>query len=126
MRRSGSSQATFTKPTQAEAMNASAGSPQERDRKIRLARRMRAGVISAGVAGSLGLAGGIAVTATNHSTGHSTDSATGKDQASRQLSDDDSDDSESSGRSAPLGGTQAPPSLQQGLGGSSHGSTGGS
>jgi hypothetical protein len=94
-----------------------------RDAHLRLVRRLRVGVVSAGVVGSLGVAGVVASSAT--ATPESRDrpdgaSGTARDHAFSQWQDDSGQGSED-----PWGQPAQPPGLQQGFG-PSHGSTGGS
>lgn len=84
---------------------------------------MRIGLVSAGVAGSLGVAGVVASSASaTTEKGDRPDSAAGtaRDDSLSQWDDDSGQTSED-----PLGQPAQPPDLQQGFG-SSHGSTGGS
>ena len=94
-----------------------------RDAHLRLVRRLRVGVVSAGVLGSLGVAGVVAssasATAENEDRPHSP-SGTARDDSFSQWQDDSGQTSED-----PWGQPAQPPGLQQGFG-PSHGSTGGS
>ena len=94
-----------------------------RDAHLRLVRRLRIGVVSAGVAGSLGVAGVVASSATA-----TTENRDGPDRASGTARDDSfSEWQDDSGQTSedPWGQPVPPPGLQQGFG-PSHGSTGGS
>ena len=93
-----------------------------RDAHLRLVRRLRIGVVSAGVVGSLGVAGVVASSAT-------TENRDRPDRASGTARDDSfsewQDDSGQTSEEDPWGQPVPPPGLQQGFG-PSHGSTGGS
>lgn len=94
-----------------------------RDAHLRLVRRLRVGVVSAGVVGSLGVAGVVASSASATSEDRERpDSASGtaSDDSFSQWEDDSGQSSEDS-----WGQPAQPPGLQQGFG-PSHGSTGGS
>ena len=93
-----------------------------RDAHLRLVRRLRIGVVSAGVVGSLGVAGVVASSATA-----TTENRDGPDRASGTARDDSfSEWQDDSGQTSEDPWDQpVPPGLQQGFG-PSHGSTGGS
>jgi hypothetical protein len=94
-----------------------------RDARLRLVRRLRIGVVSAGVVGSLGLAGVVASGASaDPETRNRPDNASGtaRDDSFAQRDDDSGQTSED-----PWGQPAQPPDLQRGFG-QSHGSTGGS
>ena len=94
-----------------------------RDAHLRLVRRLRVGVVSAGVVGSLGVAGVVASSAsadTENGDRPDSTSGTARDDSLSQWEDDSGQTSED-----PWGQPAQPPGLQQGFG-SSHGSTGGS
>lgn len=114
------------------------GSPARRDSHLRLVRRVRLGVVSAGVLGSLGVAGAVAASA--EPTASSTPSPSVSTPTSAGSGDGDANGQWQSARSArrPSPGEQTQqqsktrtqprhetPSLQQGYG-QAHGSTGGS
>jgi hypothetical protein len=97
-------------------------SPQARDARLRLVGRLRVGLVSVGIAGSLGVAGVAAVSSQDASADPSPSSLTrsGPGDVSRGETDRDEQ---------PAGADDAhqstPPTLQQGYG-SAHGSTSGS
>ena len=100
-------------------MATSYDTPDRRDRNVKISRRMRAGMISAAVLGSLGFAG-YAASSTTHSP--SVVAASSSPQVIRWVHGDDGEDY-STVQSSTSG---AAPSLQPGLGGSSHATTSGS
>ena len=94
-----------------------------RDARLRLVRRLRIGVVSAGVVGSLGVAGVVASSAsatTENQDRPDGASSSARDDSFSQWQDDSGQASED-----PWGQPVQPPGLQQGFG-PSHGSTGGS
>jgi len=94
-----------------------------RDARLRLVRRLRIGVVSAGVVGSLGVAGVVASSAsatTENQDRPDGASSSARDDSFSQWQDDSGQASED-----PWGQPAQPPGLQQGFG-PSHGSTGGS
>jgi hypothetical protein len=94
-----------------------------RDAHLRLVRRLQVGVVSAGVVGSLGVAGIVASSASaTTENGERPDDASGtaRDDSFSEWQDDSGQTSED-----PWGQPAQPPGLQQGFG-PSHGSTGGS
>jgi len=101
--------------------------PEQRDARLRRTRRLRAGVVGAGVLGSLGVATVVAVPALAHTaaavSGQQVDDGDGE-SFSRWQQDTGSTTDQEQDQQDPWGLSQAP-DLQQG-GGTPHGSTGGS
>lgn len=117
-------------------MTPSEPSADRRDADLRLVHRLRVGLVSAGVLGSLGVAGVVAASAgerVSADPSRPVDPVPQQGQAQVQGApqDDDSfsewndDGGDGQQPTDPWGQQQPPPSLQQGFG-SSHGSTGGS
>ena len=111
-----------------------------RDRDVRLTRRLRAGMVSAGVLGSFGVAGMVGYaavhagqagsTAVPTSQGNGTTSPQSSGQTSQQFLGEGDDGGEQGddggGQLANPFSNQAPPQLQQGFGSLPQGQTSGS
>jgi hypothetical protein len=97
-----------------------------RDRDLRLTRRLSAGVVSAGVLGSLGVAGVVGYTAANahHSAASGSAPATSQGQNPTYVLQGDDGGEGDDGGGWQL--QQAPPQLQQGLGSAPHAQSSGS
>lgn len=93
-------------------MGSSYQTPKDRDRSVRLARRVRAGVVAVGILGTMGFAG-LAVSNSAHGVPTAA-AATGSQLPSN------------AGQTASAHAGHAPPVLQPGLGGGSHATTSGS
>lgn len=99
--------------------------PGNRDRNVRIVRRATTGLVTAGVLGSLGVAGAVALA--NGSGPTQTGTTSAAQGSSAPASGDSFSQWQSGEREQDDGAGQAPPpALQPGLGGSSHGSTTGS